>query len=149
MTLHCRINLKKTNYLQISDHKILWARNYKVSPDTDKLLQIYKQYCDYKQFESPLHYYKEQFTHENFEVLGYYDNKKLVAWSLIYIINKEIAEAYQFAWDYKNPELRLGIASLTNECALYKNRGFKYLMLNEVNSYKEAIDGFELLPPLG
>ena len=51
----------------------------------------------------------------------------------------------QFAWDYANPKLRLGIESLKNECAVYKARGFNYLYLGLADEYKSQLDGFELL----
>ena len=55
-------------------------------------------------------------------------------------------ESY-FAWNYKNPVLKLGIESLKNECAIYKNKGYKYLYLGQAAEYKK-IDGYEELGPI-
>ena len=143
--IYCRIKLQETNYKETNRCKVLWSSNHRARLDTDKLLEIYNNYCKHKKFKSPWPYYKEQFTQEHFELLGYYNDDQLVAWSLIYIINEEVVEAFQFAWDYKNPELRLGILSLTNECAMYKKRGFKYILLGEADDYKKEIKGFEII----
>lgn len=80
------------------------------------------------------------------EVIGYRHDGKLVAFSLIKIHDNENVEAIQFAWDYANPELKLGIKSLKNECAIYKARGYKYFYLGAAAKYKQ-IDGYEELGP--
>ena len=83
------------------------------------------------------------------DILGYYDEEdKLVAFSCIMIQDDESVEALQFAWDYETPKLHLGIKSLRNECAIYKNKGYKYLYLGEAHTYKKQIKGFEILGPI-
>jgi hypothetical protein len=82
------------------------------------------------------------------DVLGYYDANQLVAFSLIRRYDKENALCDQFAWNYNNPRLRLGIETMKTECAIYKQRGFKYLYLEQAHLYKSEIDGFEILGPL-
>ena len=128
--IHCYLELKDTNYNLIDNFKILWSlhnRNFVYpKPDTDRLLEIYKDYCRYKNFESFWPIYKEQFTEDKHEVLGYYDNDKLVAWSLIYLINDDVVECFQ--------------------CALYKSRGYKTLLLGEADEYKKSLDGFKIFP---
>ena len=89
--------------------------------------------------------FAEEYTDTKNDILGYYDNEKLVAFSLIRCYNSKNAEAVQFAWDYAKPKLKLGIESLQNECAMYKKRGFDYLYLGEADPYKTKIDGFEIL----
>lgn len=91
--------------------------------------------------------FPEEYSEPNNDVIGYYDNTKLVAFSLIHRYNNKNAEAIQFAWDYSNPKLKLGITSLKNECAVYKARGFDYLYLGGADEYKRQIDGFEILGP--
>jgi hypothetical protein len=86
-----------------------------------------------------------QYTDKNTDIIGYYDNEDLVAFSLIKLYDNDHAESLQFAWDYKNPKLRLGIESLRNECAIYKARGYRYLYLGLADEYKNQIDGFEIL----
>jgi hypothetical protein len=82
------------------------------------------------------------------DMIGYYDNNLLVAWSLIRRFDHENALCDQFAWTYHNPKSRLGIESLKTECAIYKARGFKFLYLEQAHLYKSEIDGFEILGPL-
>lgn len=89
--------------------------------------------------------FHNQFVDQQNDVIGYYEGFKLVAFSLIKRHDQFNAEALQFAWDYSNPSLHLGIESLKHECALYKERGFKYLYLGEAHTYKSQIDGFEVL----
>ena len=79
------------------------------------------------------------------DLIGYYDEDELVAFSMIRRYDRDNAECIQFAWDYKNPKLRLGIRSLEHECAIYKDRGWKYLYLGEADEYKKKIQGFEML----
>ena len=110
----------------------------------NKLIDIYKKYCHYKKFSSVMPIFIEDFESSN--VLGYFHEGQLVAWSLIldYPSDQSVC-ADQFAWDYKNPKLRLGIESLKNECAYYKKQGYKYLYLQGVDDYKKQFDGFEIL----
>jgi hypothetical protein len=83
----------------------------------------------------------------NNEILGYIVNEQIVAFSLIKILDDKNAECMQFAWDYADPSLQLGIVSLENECAWYKSRGFEYLYLGEPDQYKRQFNGFEILGP--
>ena len=92
--------------------------------------------------------FPEEYTDPTNDVIGYYNfESKLIAFSLIHRYNDKNAEALQFAWDYADPKLQLGFASLKNECAIYKARGFDYLYLGGADEYKRQIDGFELLGP--
>jgi hypothetical protein len=118
------------------------------NPDVDQLERIYNQYCVYKKFRSVMPIFEQEYTDPNNDVIGYYDyDCKLVAFSLIRRYNSKNAEAVQFAWDYQDPKLKLGYASLRNECAVYKARGFDYLYLGGADEYKRQIDGFEILGP--
>jgi len=137
---YCRIDLSKTNYCQFENYRYLNG-----STNINKLNQIYKDYCNYKQFISIMPIFDIQYTDKNTDIIGYYDNEDLVAFSLIKLYDNDHAESLQFAWDYKNPKLRLGIESLRNECAIYKARGYRYLYLGLADEYKNQIDGFEIL----
>lgn len=110
--------------------------------------EIYRKYCEYKQFDSVMPLFDQQFYDPCTEIIGYFSNRQLVAFSLIKKYDIKNVEATQFAWDYANPKLRLGIESLKNECALYKQRGFSYLYLGQADNYKSQIDGFEILGKL-
>jgi hypothetical protein len=135
-----RIDLSKTNYTQISN----W--DYLTNPDIAQLNAIYTKYCRYKKFKSVMPIFDTQYTDPNTDLLGYYDNEnKLIAFSMIRKYDQYNAECAQFAWDYVNLEIRLGIETMKHECALYKSRGFHYLYLGGADEYKREIDGFELL----
>jgi hypothetical protein len=117
------------------------------SDGIDEYNRIYNEYCSYKNFDSVMPIFNSQYTDPNIEMICYYDKKMFVAWDMIKLHDSYNAEAIQFAWDYKNPELKLGIESLKNACAIYKERGFKYLYLGQVAKYKQ-IDGYEELGKL-
>lgn len=140
--MYARIDLSKTFYEKMDNCKFL-------DPVPIDLLQkIYKEYCSYKQFKSVMPIFESEFVDPKNEVMGYFDNNALVAFSLLRLFDNDNVEAVQFAWNYKKPKLRLGINSLQNECALYKERGYKYLYLGGADEYKSKIDGFELLGPV-
>jgi arginyl-tRNA--protein-N-Asp/Glu arginylyltransferase len=139
--LYARIKLADTDYTVMPNSAII------DNPDPDELEHIYNTYCVYKQFKSVTPIFVEEYLDEKNDVIGYYDQEKLVAFSLIRRYNSKNIEAVQFAWDYANPKLHLGIASLRSECALYKQLGFDYLYLGEANDYKKKINGFEILGP--
>ena len=123
-----------------------WA--YLKNPNIAELQDIYRTYCIYKHFASVMPLFDSQFTDPDTDVLGYYDNELLVAFSIIKRYDDKNALCAQFAWNYRNPKLRLGIESLRTECAIYRERGFKYLYLDQAHLYKQGITGFELLGPL-
>jgi len=141
MTLYTRIELNETNYKLLENYQII------TDPDVKQLEHIYNQYCIYKKFKSVMPIFPEEYVDPKNDVIGYYDDHKLVAFSLTRKYNNKNVEAIEFAWDYDNPPLRLGIESLKNECAFYKSLGFKYYYLGESMEYKKKIDGFEILPP--
>ncbi len=140
--MYARIDLNKTDYKVLSESKFL-----NPAP-INELQTIYKEYCTYKKFKSVMPIFHSEFTDSKNQVIGYYDNGQLVAFSLLRCYDTENVEAIQFAWDYKNPKLRLGIESLKSECAVYKNLGYRYLYLGGADEYKKKIDGFEILGPL-
>lgn len=122
--IYCRIDLKRTDYVVNTNWRYLYGLDHYPT-----LHEIYRKYCAYKQFDSVMPIFDNQFHDPLAEIIGYYHNNQLVAFSLIKTYDSQNAEALQFAWDYANPELRLGIESLKNECAIYKSRGFDYLYL--------------------
>ena len=137
--LYCRIDLSKINYSQIDSAELI------VDPDISKLKNIFKRYCDYKKFISVEPMWDCEFTWPHNDVIGYYDSTNLVAWSVVTKYNKDDVYSVQFAWNYVNPELRLGIKSIEHECAYYKSLGYKYYYLGEAHKYKQNIQGFEIL----
>jgi hypothetical protein len=117
-------------------------------PITDKLQTIYKTYCQYKKFDSVMPIFNSEFLEFSNNIIAYYHEDDIVAFSLLRCYDSENVEAIQFAWDYKEPSLRLGIESLKHECAFYKKLGYKYLYLGQTDDYKNEIDGYEVLGPL-
>ena len=138
---YARIDLDRTHY----GASVNWR--YEKKPDIDQLNLIYNQYCTYKKFQSVMPIFDSQYTDPKTDIIGYYDQGKMVAFSLMHRFDHKNALCAQFAWTYHNPELRLGIESLKTECAIYKARGFQYLYLDQADAYKQALDGFELLGP--
>jgi hypothetical protein len=137
-----RIDLSKTNYKPT----VKWE--YLTTPDIDKLNSIYRDYCKYKHFASVMPIFDSRYTDPATDVIGYYDGDKLAAFSLIHRYDNKNALCDQFAWNYQNPRLRLGIETLKTECAIYRDRGFEYLYLEQAHLYKQGLDGFEILGPL-
>ena len=139
MTTYARIDLTKTNYSVMKNCKIL------ENPPIDELNKIYKKYCRHKGFKSVMPMFDNDYLRDTNDIIGYYDEDKLVAFSCIMIQDNESVEALQFAWDYEKSKLHLGIKSLRNECAVYKEKGYKYLYLGEAHTYKKQMEGFEIL----
>ena len=140
--IFARINLKNTNYFLLENN---WQNILK--PDIQVLNTIYDTYCLYKKFKSYMPIFESEYLDSKSEIIGYYDNNILVAFSLIKKHDKDNVEAVQFAWTYNNPKLRLGITSLKHECAYYKQQGYQFFYLGEANEYKSQIDGYEILGP--
>jgi hypothetical protein len=137
-----RINLEQTTYTPTVNWK------YLTNPDIPMLQNIYRTYCLYKHFASVMPLFDSQFTDSATDVIGYYDDRRLVAFSLMKRHDNRNVLASQFAWTYHDPQTRLGIESLKTECAIYRERGFQYLYLDQAHLYKQDIEGFEILGTL-
>ena len=139
----CRINLAETNYHHWDESALFtWASS------VEPFNEIYKEYCRHKQFSSVMPLFLSQFQDKANDIHVYYHNDQIVAWSLCKRWDEFNVESLQFAWDYKNPELELGLRSLEHECTYYKNLGYTYLYLGESANYKAQFDGYELLGPV-
>lgn len=137
-----RICLSATTYQPTVDWKFL------PDPNIPLLKDIYRAYCVHKQFTSVMPLFDSQFTDPGTDVIGYYHNKNLVAFSLMKRYDTKNVLASQFAWNYHDPQTRLGIESLKTECAIYRDRGFDYLYLDQAHLYKKELEGFEILGAL-
>jgi hypothetical protein len=137
-----RIYLSKTTY----QPTVTWE--YLREPNIAQLQDIYRTYCIYKHFASVMPLFASQFTDPMTDVIGYREDGQLVAFSLMKRYDDKNVLASQFAWTYHNPRTRLGVESLKTECAIYKDRGFEYLYLDQAHLYKQGLEGFELLGPL-
>ena len=136
----CRIDLSKTNYREYPCDISIGYREY--------FQDIYIDYCTYKKFSSVMPLFPSDFSQKGTTVFTFYDKDIPVAWSLTRALSDGInAESIQFAWNYRNPELRLGIVSLEHECAYYKSMGYRYLYLGQVAEYKKSFAGYEELGP--
>ena len=142
MTYHfARINLSKTMYRPTVE----WE--YLREPNIAQLQDIYRTYCIYKHFASVMPLFDSQFNDPFTDVIGYREDGELVAFSLMKRYDDKNVLASQFAWTYHNPRTRLGVESLKTECAIYRDRGFEYLYLDQAHLYKQGLEGFELLGP--
>ena len=139
-----RIDLSKTNY----EPSVEWGYLVPTEQQIRELDEIYRTYCIYKHFASVMPMFHSRYTDPMTDVIGYFDQKKMVAFSLIKRYDDENAECAQFAWTYHDPRLRLGIETMKTECAIYRARGFHYLYLEQAHLYKQEIAGFELLGPM-
>jgi hypothetical protein len=135
-----RIDLTKTNYKLDSNASIL------LNPNIEVLNTIYTNYCEYKKFSSVEPLFKYEII--NSDIIGYFDQSNLVAFSIISHLDEMSVRGVQFAWDYKNPSLQLGWKANYHECAWYKQLGYKYYYLGSHHPYKENISGYEILGPL-
>jgi hypothetical protein len=134
-----RINLSQTTYQPVVD----WY--YITKPDMAVLQDIYRTYCIYKHFASVMPLFDSQFTDPMTDVIGYRERGQLVAFSLMKRYDDRNVLASQFAWTYHDPRTRLGVESLKTECAIYRERGFCYLYLDQAHLYKQGLEGFEIL----
>ena len=138
---YARIRLEETQYQPTVDWYYITERNLA------QLNDIYRTYCIYKHFASVMPIFDSQYQDPGTDIIGYRDAGELVAFSLMKRYDDHNVLASQFAWTYHNPKTRLGIESLRTECAIYRQRGFKYLYLDQVHLYKQSFDGFEILGP--
>jgi hypothetical protein len=134
-----RINLAKTTYQPTVDWEYLRDPNIAVLND------IYRTYCIYKHFASVMPIFDSQYTDPSTDVIGYREEDRLVAFSLMKRYDDKNVLASQFAWTYHDPRTRLGVESLKTECAVYRDRGFEYLYLDQAHLYKQGLEGFEIL----
>ena len=140
-----RVDLARTAYTPT----VPWRYITDLSTATlNQLDNIYRAYCDHKRFASVMPMFHSRYLDPMADIIGYYDQDQLVAWSLIRRFDDHNALCDQFAWTYHDPRTRLGIETLKTECAIYRDRGFKYLYLEQAHLYKSEIDGFEILGPL-
>jgi hypothetical protein len=139
---YARVNLAKTDYVLSPIYRLIKYPNIVLLDD------IFKKYCDYKKFESVVPIFENQYRDVNTDIFGYYDRENLIAFTLVRRLDNHNVENCQFAWDYENPKLRLGIESLKNECAYYKKYGYKYMYLGLADDYKSEINGYEIVGPL-
>jgi len=137
-----RIDLAQTTYQAVLD----WR--YITNPDIIQLNDIYRTYCIYKHFASVMPIFDSQYLDPMTDVIGYYEEDRLVAFSLMKRYDDHNVLASQFAWTYHNPRSRLGVESLKTECAIYRQRGFRYLYLDQAHLYKQGLEGFEILGPV-
>ena len=137
-----RIDLAQTTY----EPTVTWE--YLLEPNMAQLQDIYRTYCIYKHFASVMPLFNSQFTDPMTDVIGYREQGELVAFSLMRRLDEENVLASQFAWTYHNPRTRLGVESLKTECAIYRDRGYKFLYLDQAHLYKQGLEGFEILGPV-
>jgi len=107
--------------------------------------RVYREYCRHKHFQSVMPMLAGRLTASDTEIIGYHDQDRLIAWSMYRIWDQENVLSDHFAWDYRDARLRLGIRSAQNECAIYRDRGFRWMYFESVESYMLDMEGFEIL----
>ena len=137
-----RIDLARTNYTSDLEWQLLEP------VPVLAVQQVYHSYCTHKKFESVMPLLPGRLTRAGTEIIGYHDQGQLVAWSMYQIWDDKNILSDHFAWDYSNPQLRLGIRSLKNECAIYRDRGYQWMYFESVKPYMLAMQGFETLGPV-
>jgi hypothetical protein len=142
----CRIDLSKTNYNILTESYTVPV--HERDSKYNDLQKMYQQYCRYKNFSSVMPIFYSEIIDPSIDVIEYYNNNNVVAWSLLKRYDTTSVESVQFSWNYLNPKLRLGIRSIEHECAYYKQLGFSYLYLGETADYKCKFNGYEELGPI-
>lgn len=137
-----RIDLAKTTYTCELDW---WLLN---PVPVIEVQRVYRDYCAHKHFLSVMPMIAGRLTAPDTEIIGYHDQGRLVAWSMYKIWDSENVLSDHFAWDYRNPRLRLGIRSIENECAIYRDRGYRWMYFEAVEPYMLDLQGFEILGPI-
>jgi hypothetical protein len=133
------INLQQTQYESDLDWQYL---DPVPVPD---VLRVYRDYCTHKHFQSVIPMIPGRLTAPDTEIIGYHDQGRLVAWSMYRIWDSENILSDHFAWDYRDPRSRLGIRSIKNECAIYRDRGLRRMFFESVEPYMLDLEGFEIL----
>ena len=137
-----RIDLHETRY--VSD--LAWEVMDPV-PVND-CQRVYRDYCLHKHFQSVMPLIAGRLRAPDTEIIGYRHGDRLVAWSMYRIWDADNVLSDHFAWDYRDPRLRLGIRSMENECAIYRDRGFRWMYFETVEPYMLDMQGFEIMGPL-
>ena len=134
-----RIDLRATTYTTDLD----WQHLDPVP--VSEVQRVYREYCLHKHFQSVMPMLAGRLTAPDTEIVGYYDQDRLVAWSMYRIWDSENVLSDHFAWDYRDPRSRLGIRSVQNECTIYRDRGFRWMYFESVEPYMLDMQGFEIL----
>ncbi len=137
-----RIDLTQTTYVSEGQWRLL-----NPVPVND-VQRVYRDYCVHKHFQSVMPMLPGRLCAADTELIGYYDQDRLVAWSMYRIWDDKHILSDHFAWDYRNPRLRLGIRSIENECAIYRDRGYRFMYFESVEPYMLDLQGFEILGPI-
>ena len=83
---------------------------------------------------------------DNKKIILHYYKSKLIAFAIVEEFKKSII-GIQFAWDYENPKLRIGLMQNNVLADIYKNKGIEYYYLGMSYGkecvYKNRYHGFE------
>jgi len=137
-----RIDLQQTTYVPDLQAEILDP-----VPIND-VLRVYRDYCLHKHFQSVMPMVPSRLTAPGTEIIGYQHHGRLVAWSMYRLWDDDNILSDHFAWDYRDPRLRLGIRSIENECAIYRSRGYRWMYFESVEPYMLDLQGFEIMGPM-
>ena len=138
-----RCDLSKVRYKKYNKSRC----NITESPSIVDLEHIYSSYCFYKKFDNL--YEREVVNWIDLDACFEYYNTadEFVAWSKLRQYNNNSVESVIFAWDYRDPKLKIGYNSLKHELAWAKENNFTHMYLGpgyeESCIYKSQLQGFE------
>ena len=91
--------------------------------------------------------YPGEFADPRCQFVTYKHQDKLVAWTMIRKLDTIAVDNMQFCWDYENPKLKLGYKSIRTECAIYRDLGYKQMLVDTEMHYKTELQGYKLFGP--
>ena len=125
-------------------HEHIDIEIFNIKPSLDDAKRVYEIYCQYKKFESVIPLYHGDI--DLYEWFCYFEDHKLIAWQQTQIYPEDkVAFQIQFAWNYHNPNLKLGWRFNDHVSAWLKFKGYDYLYMGDHESYMSKLDGYEIL----
>lgn len=143
MSIYGYIALQETTYKPLLDYEI-----HTNVADNAWLLDIYYAYCRYKKFRSVQPIFHGEFTDPRCEFITYKVDNKVVAWTMLRKLDTTVIDNMQFAWNYEQPELKLGYKSIRTECAIYRDRGYTQMLIDTEMHYKKQLQGYNIYGPV-
>ncbi len=153
MSRSTRICLAETDYKEYNEQ---WEIVEELTPKFQKRLeQILNKYIKKHNFTD---FGRSLSLSNRCKFFIYYHNNEIIGFTKLQFYPILMQSAYQiwpykcietamFAWDYKNPELHLGVVTLQHEVAWAKKQKYEYLYTGpgyeQSSIYKADINGFE------
>ena len=108
--------------------------------------EVFKKYCDYRGYDDHHDAGLIDKEYGDKDYFVYWHDDKIVAYTSLTRYDWSV-EAGEFAWDYENPKLGLGVFAQNFECMKYQELDYKYYYSSyayeKVCEYKSFYNGFE------